>query len=669
MEDREPVEQKHSAARRRALRRVASFAFVFGVSVLPTFVFAQTLDPGLTGLSENLGLGAGDPRVLIARVIRVLLGFLGIIGVGVVLYAGYLWMTAGGNSDQVDTARQVLRNGLIGLIIIIMAFSIVSFLIGRFLGTGGGGSPGGGPNPPCQNCIALGGGIVEDHYPGRNQKNVPRNTSVFITFREPIFVAPNSDANSEHSFLTDVVSNGQSLDGEPCATTWCGHVNPAVFDLSWDTGTAFESVAPGHAKLKGFTADEKVFGFQLQDGTLFGSPDRNSEHRGTVTSLLRKKDGNTAMLSDYVWTFEVSTIIDTTPPRITNVYPYPTETAAPRNALVLITFDEPVNPISSSGIYDAAGGQFRNITVNNDDGSPLTGQYVTGNGYRTVEFSTFSACGTNSCGRTMYCLPGNAPLSATVKAASLFVPTCAPTDPLNNPSRACSPIAGVGLYDGVVDMADNSLDGNAQVDAAGILVVDDEGRPVFPTGDGKAKGPSADTYSWNFGTSNAIVKNAPLITKVVPEPGAERVAEDAPMTATFNRPLSAVRALRDVDGVTRNPAYIAERNGAVWGMYGGGFWLRQSTLKLCSGSIAACAVNSDCDDADAATVDLCGQEDLTVNHSGFTRAEIEAQKQYEPRLGSVITDVFQNCFTPSSGPGTPPDAYSDVPGEIYSSTP
>lgn len=657
------------AARRRALRRVASFAFIFTAFALPSIAFAQALDPGLTGIQENIGLGGGDPRILIARVIRVLLGFLGIIGVGIVLYGGYLWMTAGGNSDQVATAQQVLRNGLIGLIIILLAFSIVSFLLRRFLNEGGGGGGGGGPNPPCANCVALGGGIIEDHYPGRNQKNVPRNTSIVITFREPIFVAPTADPSSASSFFADAVALGGTIDGVTCTTTWCGHLNTSVFGVDWDTGTGFASVlAGGHVKLTGYTNDEQTFIFQLQNGTLHGSPDRNSAHRATVRSALKKKNGTSALLGDYAWEFEVSTIIDTTPPRIVSVRPPDKELDAPRNSLVLITFDEPVNPVSATGRYDTAavGQTFRNITVGVTGlGEPLAGVYAIGNGYRTVEFSTFSACGTNSCGNTIYCLPPNEDITATVLAASLYVPTCAPSDPLNNPSRACSPVPGVGLYDGVVDMADNSLDGG----------VNSSNELVFPTGNGKADGPPADNRAWNFSTNDTIVIGAPVISSVKPAPGVAKVSQDAIPEASFNRVLGAVRARQDFDGKVRNPIYIAEQGtGSAWAPYQGAFWSRQAERLQCTNDVTkSCAFNADCADTDATTFDLCGVGDLFINHSGFTKPETQPQKQYEPRLGSTIRDEFQNCFAPSFGPPnpagvTPPVAYPNVPGDIFTPT-
>ena len=55
---------------------------------------------------------------------------LGIIAVCVILYGGFMWMTAAGNEDRVDKAKQMIIAGAIGLVIILAAYAIVNFVIG-----------------------------------------------------------------------------------------------------------------------------------------------------------------------------------------------------------------------------------------------------------------------------------------------------------------------------------------------------------------------------------------------------------------------------------------------------------------------------------------------------------------------------------------------------------
>ena len=80
-------------------------------------------------INTSIGLGEKDPRAIVASVINVALGFLGIIAVVIILLGGFKWMTAGGNEDKVAEARKLITAGIIGLIIIMAAWGIAKFVI------------------------------------------------------------------------------------------------------------------------------------------------------------------------------------------------------------------------------------------------------------------------------------------------------------------------------------------------------------------------------------------------------------------------------------------------------------------------------------------------------------------------------------------------------------
>ena len=108
--------------------------------VLPVLTFAlanvaladanNMLWGGTEGNVQNTsGLGNEDPRAMAGSVIKVLLGFLGIIAVVIILYGGFKWMTAAGNEDAVSQAKKMIGSGIIGLIVILAAFAIAQFVI------------------------------------------------------------------------------------------------------------------------------------------------------------------------------------------------------------------------------------------------------------------------------------------------------------------------------------------------------------------------------------------------------------------------------------------------------------------------------------------------------------------------------------------------------------
>ena len=82
---------------------------------------------------DETGLGDRDPRDIVARIARIILGFLGIVAVIIILLGGFKWMTAGGNEDKVSEARKLIVSGIIGLVIILAAFGIAQFVINSLM--------------------------------------------------------------------------------------------------------------------------------------------------------------------------------------------------------------------------------------------------------------------------------------------------------------------------------------------------------------------------------------------------------------------------------------------------------------------------------------------------------------------------------------------------------
>lgn len=113
--------------------RAAIAAIVSGIT-LPIVVAAQSPfeEAGnlVNQVGGNAGLGTPQPLTTIAgRIINVALGFLGVVLLAYLLYAGFLWMTSGGESTKADQAKTMIRNAIIGLIIIVAAFAISNFVL------------------------------------------------------------------------------------------------------------------------------------------------------------------------------------------------------------------------------------------------------------------------------------------------------------------------------------------------------------------------------------------------------------------------------------------------------------------------------------------------------------------------------------------------------------
>lgn len=95
----------------------------------------QAADSGVVGLLKEAG-GAAQYDIsktelyeVAGNFVRLFLSLLGVIFIVLAIYGGYLWMTAQGNTEQVDKAKQLLTNAFIGLIIILAAYAITYFAI------------------------------------------------------------------------------------------------------------------------------------------------------------------------------------------------------------------------------------------------------------------------------------------------------------------------------------------------------------------------------------------------------------------------------------------------------------------------------------------------------------------------------------------------------------
>jgi len=120
---------------KKILKNLVVFAML-SLLALPIVTMAQNIDVGINEIEEGFGdngLGNTDPRTTIARLINVAMLFLGIIAVVIILMGGFKWMTAGGNEDKVSEAQKLMGAGVIGLVIVLAAWGIASFILGRLI--------------------------------------------------------------------------------------------------------------------------------------------------------------------------------------------------------------------------------------------------------------------------------------------------------------------------------------------------------------------------------------------------------------------------------------------------------------------------------------------------------------------------------------------------------
>lgn len=92
---------------------------------------AQVVDitGALEDVNDTAGFGNQPLEQTIGTLINVFLGLLGIIFLVLIIYAGFLWMTAAGDDGKVKTARSIMTTSVVGLVILLSAYAISSFVI------------------------------------------------------------------------------------------------------------------------------------------------------------------------------------------------------------------------------------------------------------------------------------------------------------------------------------------------------------------------------------------------------------------------------------------------------------------------------------------------------------------------------------------------------------
>lgn len=118
---------------RKLIKTIAIELTLVSLLVVPQTVAAIS-GPAQKALNKTktagtkAGLGEAAVETTIGSLIQYVLSIVGIILLILIIYGGVMWMTARGNEEQVKKARNILRNAIIGVIIVFMAYAISDFV-------------------------------------------------------------------------------------------------------------------------------------------------------------------------------------------------------------------------------------------------------------------------------------------------------------------------------------------------------------------------------------------------------------------------------------------------------------------------------------------------------------------------------------------------------------
>lgn len=150
---------------------LASF-FILSLVFIP-FAFASAApDIGLgpnglaTDIADKAGYDKGTSETALSetvgKIIKAVLSLSGIIFLALTVYAGILWMTARGDSEQIGTAKNIITAAVIGLAITLSAYAITVFVVDKLTQSTTGATVGGTESTSPNNGASNNGNTLRE---------------------------------------------------------------------------------------------------------------------------------------------------------------------------------------------------------------------------------------------------------------------------------------------------------------------------------------------------------------------------------------------------------------------------------------------------------------------------------------------------------------------------
>ena len=144
----------------RAITFILSIAALLGLLSAPVTTYADSYGLDKTARSAGL-LNENTPKdvpTITGNIIGTALSMISVIFFILMVYGGFLWMTAHGDEGQVKKAQDTIIGAVIGIIVILASYAITDYVTKSVISSG----PGGGGGGPQNQAEGGNGGINFD---------------------------------------------------------------------------------------------------------------------------------------------------------------------------------------------------------------------------------------------------------------------------------------------------------------------------------------------------------------------------------------------------------------------------------------------------------------------------------------------------------------------------
>lgn len=113
-------------------RKLFLFFVSFIIIFVPFVVLGQWVDPSPPPGSNLPDVTIGE---VIMQITNWILGFVTAIAVLALIWGGVRYLTAAGDDSQVEEAKNIITQAVIGLVIVGISYSVVTVIVERWIGT------------------------------------------------------------------------------------------------------------------------------------------------------------------------------------------------------------------------------------------------------------------------------------------------------------------------------------------------------------------------------------------------------------------------------------------------------------------------------------------------------------------------------------------------------
>jgi len=460
--------------------------FILGLLVgcfFGTFVFLAVnfiASPALAQVAignygATFGLGTADLASTIIKIVQWVLGFLGLIAVIMIMYGGFIWMTAAGNEERIKKAKKIIVRAVIGLLIVLLAWAIVLFIHNMVNKATSGGGQVCDPGPPaevngCWVCNAAGTGWNYDPL-------IPGCGPETETFRVRWVDPGDQETNVPLCSIIQAVFNGKVL--------------PVSYGPN--VGVYINSTNAPVAGTWQLSADETILEFLPSSDY-----QPNTVYRVELRAGIQEDSADPRIFLPKTWTFTTGTTTLDIPPTVTQIFPDDGSRDICLNTPIQANFSSKmrVSSINNNTV------KFRDITAGLDKNFGKFG-YANPQSFSTRPAELMTA-GDEYTVTLIAGTPGG-----TCKDH----PECVTkADCIGTGAGQCNS-TWIFNNDGIMDICGNHLDGDYDTNDEGSAQDD------FMTVNGRPSG--GEVAPWNFfaDTDTTNTRCIPQITGIIPDNG------------------------------------------------------------------------------------------------------------------------------------------------------